>query len=254
MDLSKITPDTYNLISAIFTGLITLICSVISIVIVFNDKYKSPIGRSFLMYETNKIDNLITEFWNFIKLCTIIFPIALLIIRVSLKLSDEEQIIITIISSVYVLLLGAFSIYYYLKIAKRERHKIINYKNLNFFQIYIMPVIFLIVIILLFIFTCILVFGSKHLLSITSSYLSIYIFNILLAFLIYFFFIIIATKNVKEIRLFYNENGKTRVDFEIKLKDLYIDKHYVKFYLHKRGYKKVIQSKDLIRIEYHYYE
>jgi|GEM_PF-3807700 len=59
-------------------------------------------------------------------------------------------------------------------------------------------------------------------------------------------------KEVKYIGVYYVQNNKIFTDLNIRYEDFDINKNFISFYSQASKCKKIIQTKDLLRIEYYY--
>lgn len=225
------------------------------------------IFKSMIKYKNKKIklDSPITVYLKIVMISVAIIPVYTMIFQI-ITYNHVKESTLGIFFLFLILIIGLIIFGGYLRILKKynaERLKDTEKTRKRIWNITKMYVCSILVLAASLVITMLLSIGSLAIvkqmvgseefsIDIIISYVFLYIFNILVIYIPYLFAKANLIKFVEEIRIFYNQNGKIMSDLNIRYEDFDVNKHFISFYSCMKGYRRVIQTKDLLRIEYYY--
>ncbi|SCG82725.1 hypothetical protein DW1_1152 [Proteiniborus sp. DW1] len=256
---SQLTIDIFNFIKGIPIDLISsFFTSGVAVFIVTYYFYKSSVKwRHRQVMVADDVSKLLR---NILKFTLVVPLLILLFLWVMLYAKIDTLIFIMII----IIALDILIVYSYIR-TTGKKYKVNTLKNklrkfTRIFFRYILAVILLFSIAPINIFFVLFFYIT----IIDFSQLGLEIVDFILTLIAFYFyspsiiFLICSTheeglkKKIKTVTIFYNQNGKRYRDSNIEFENFDINKDFVSFYSHTKKRKRIIQTKDLLRIEYYY--
>lgn len=209
-----------------------------------------------------------TMFLESVFLALVIFPFVTIYFQFAIftigKLASFTNSKIALISLILLQIMSSLFIIWlcinYIRISKdhlRQQNNILMNKIIKIISIYICPIAITIISVF---FSAILIIISYDFIDkgFNIANLVAYIFTLIIwsLFLIYSYYSIRIKlqRNVKEVKIFYNQNGNLKVAFSIRYEDFSVNKDFITFYSNNEKCRSVIPAKNLIKIQYFYYE
>lgn len=241
--------------------LTTIFTSGVTVLIASNYFYKLSVKwRHRQVMVADDVSKLLRNIFK----TTFIIPIPFLFILWVMDYAKINTLYLFIFFELVILGLDIFIIYSYIKTTRKKYMvkilKGILRKLSRFFFRYLLAVILLASVgginILLVLFTYLAIIDFSQMgLKIDDFILTLIAFYILSPCIIYLicsFHEEGLKKGIKAVAIIYNQNGKKHRAKNIKFEDFDINKDFVSFYSNTRKCKRIIQTKDLLRIEYYY--
>ncbi|MDU5081211.1 hypothetical protein [uncultured Tissierella sp.] len=165
---------------------------------------------------------------------------------------------------ILVIVLGILMIYFYIRTTrKRYGINMVNKKWKKFIRFVFRYFLVVVLIIISIIFNLLLIviltllitdyaYVKEEFTEFITATIALYIYGPYIIWAIIFSHEERLKKEIKSVGIFYSQNGKVVTDLNIRFEDFDIDKNYISFYSDTKKSKKIIQTKDLLRIEYYY--